>query len=115
MPENNKDILDRVKTRLSILDGSKDTILEDIIQSVTDNIAIRAGVLSFPAILNSIAVDVCIAYYNRLGSEGLQSESIDVISSNFIIDLLEPYDKQIDEFKKGLSENDMPSKGVVFF
>lgn len=115
MSDTNKTILGRVKIRLSIVDESKDLLLSDIIQSVTDNIAIRAGVLTFPALLNSIAVDVSIAYYNRLGSEGLQSEGIDVISSNFITDLLVPYDPQIDEFKQGLSDNDMPDKGVVFY
>lgn len=108
-------VLSRVKIRLGITDTSKDDVLKDIITSVQDNIAVRAGVTTFPTVLNSIAVDVAVMAFNRLGSEGLQSEGIDVISSSYIVDLLEAYDKQIDMFKKGLSTDSEPEKGVRFF
>ncbi|WP_239255563.1 phage head-tail connector protein [Listeria ilorinensis] len=109
------EIIDRVKTRLEMgaEDTSKDPLLNELIAGVKDNIAIRAGAVTFPAVFSSMAVDVVIMAYNRLGSEGLQSESIDVINSSFIPDLLSIYDKQFEEFKKGLSDDS--GKGVVFY
>lgn len=111
-------VLTRVKARLSITDNSKDTLLNEIVHGVTDNIAIRVGLIAFPAVLSSIAVDVSVAAYNRVGSEGLTSESIDVISSAFIVDLLEAYDAQFSEYKKGLftdEESLKNKKGLTFW
>ncbi|MBC2370155.1 phage head-tail connector protein [Listeria booriae] len=119
MPNTELDnVLVRVKARLSIADNTKDALLNEIVRGVTDNIAIRVGLVAFPAVLSSIAVDVSVATYNRVGSEGLTSESIDVISSAFIVDLLEAYDAQFSEYKKGLSADEeglKKKKGLTFW
>ncbi|WP_221637625.1 phage head-tail connector protein [Listeria booriae] len=110
------DILSRVHVRLSITDSSKDELLGELIKGVTDNIAIRVGLVAFPAVLSSIAVDASVSAYNRIGSEGLTSESIDVISSSFIDDLLEPYDKQFERYISGLAKDEgSKHKGVTFY
>ena len=44
-----------------------------------------------PLELLFIAEDVAIAKYNRIGSEGISQESVDVVSTTYTEDLLAPY------------------------
>ncbi|KNF09306.1 phage gp6-like head-tail connector protein [Gottschalkia purinilytica] len=113
-------MIERIKIRLNITDTTKDTLLNELITSACDSIMLRVGVTVFPRILESIAVETVIAMYNRLGSEGLESERIDVITNDFINDLLEPYQEQLESFKVGLKDIDENATGagtggVIFY
>ena len=86
-------ILTRVKAILGVQD--KDSLLEVLIQNQTEALLAVIGETVLPDSLMYIVVETVIARYNRLGSEGLQSEGIDVISQTFIEDLMAPYQAQI--------------------
>ena len=84
-------MIKRIKTRLGINDDAQDELLNELITSIRDVISLRVGVIIFPKVLESIAVEVVISAYNRRGSEGASSEAVDVISTSYITNLLEPY------------------------
>lgn len=86
-------ILTRVKAILGVQD--KDALLQVLIQNQTEALLAVIGEEVLPESLMYIVVETTIARYNRLGSEGLKSEGIDVISQSFIENLLEPYQTQI--------------------
>ena len=54
-----------------------------------------------PEELSYIIVDVAVARYNRIGSEGMTSETVEGISSTYISDLLDQYDDEIKAFALG--------------
>lgn len=87
------EILNRVKTILGVED--KDVLLQVLIQNQIEAIQLLIKEDVVPDSLAYIVVETTIARYNRLGSEGLKSEGIDVISQSFIENLLEPYQTQI--------------------
>ena len=87
------EILTRVQTILDV--EGKDALLQVLIQNQLEAIQLLIKEDVVPDSLAYIAVETTIARYNRLGSEGLQSEGIDVISQTFIEDLMTPYQTQI--------------------
>lgn len=104
-------MLTRIKIRLGITDTTQDDLLNELITSARDVISLRVGVITFPKVLESIAVEVVISAYNRRGSEGASSEAVDVISTSYIKDLLEPYTEQLESFKKGLEKGTEDATG----
>lgn len=77
---------DRLKRRLNITDNSKDELLEDIIEGVKDyivNYCNRDGTDDIPSTLNSTIIKMAVIDYNRLGTEGLTSESYAGASYNY--------------------------------
>ena len=89
-------ILTRVQTILDV--EGKDALLQVLIQNQLEAIQLLIKEDVVPDSLAYIAVETTIARYNRLGSEGLQSEGIDVISQTFIEDLMTPYQAQISNY-----------------
>ena len=51
-----------------------------------------------PLELLFIAEDVAIAKYNRIGSEGISQESVDVVSTTYTEDLLAPYQEVLQSY-----------------
>lgn len=90
------EILNRVKTILGVED--KDVLLQVLIQNQIEAIQLLIKEDVVPDSLAYIAVETTIARYNRLGSEGLKSEGIDVISQSFIEDLMTPYQAQLNNY-----------------
>ena len=77
-----------------------ETLLEDLLQTVTDRICIRLGVQALPAEFNSIAVDAAVKAVRRIEYEGLSSESAAEISSSFVGDILAEYDAEIGRYRQ---------------
>lgn len=90
------EILTRVQTILGV--EGKDALLQVLIQNQVEAILLLIKEEVLPDSLAYIAVETTIARYNRLGSEGLQSEGIDVISQTFIEDLMAPYQAQLNNY-----------------
>lgn len=94
------DILSKVKLLLNITDNSKDNILNIIQEQSINMINDYINESELPSELEYIAIEVTISRYNRLGSEGLNSESVLGISQNYITNHLEPYLNQLNLYKK---------------
>ena len=91
-------LLTTVKTLLGVTD--QDSVLNAIVGLNTKALLNRIGVKEMPMELEYIVIETSIARFNRLGSEGLASEGIDVIRQTFTEDIFSPYEKDIREFKK---------------
>lgn len=99
-------VLTRALTLLN-LEADKIPQLEVIIDIQYDALLAKIVSDSVPQSLEYIVLETSIARYNRLGSEGLSSEGIDVISQSFIEDLFEPYLADIDKHN---NESSNPKK-----
>lgn len=90
------------KARVQRITNAKEDkliVLEEIIKLQSDALISKLGLDSVPNELEYIVVETSIARYNRLGSEGLKSEHIDVISQTFVEDLFAPYAETIASYK----------------
>lgn len=71
------------------------------------------GINEIPKQLEFIIIETSIIRYNRLGAEGLSSESIDVIKSDYMADIMSNYYVAMDKYMASINEN--PSKRIRFF
>lgn len=70
-------------------------------------------ILTIPEELDYIVTECTIARYNRIGSEGMESESMDGHSAKYVDKDLSDYDAEIRIYIEGLVET--PKTGVVRF
>lgn len=76
-------ILNNLKVFLGINDSSKDEILNSIIDTATSRLKVLLGGLEPPEELHYIILEVSIVRYNRIGSEGLTSHSVEGENQTF--------------------------------
>lgn len=106
-------MLEKIKRMLELSDDSKDPIINDIIEIMSQYVMSYCGIDEIPKQLEFIVVETSIIRYNRLGAEGLSSESIDVIKSDYVADIMSNYYVAMDKYMASMNEN--PSKRIRFF
>lgn len=107
-------IIDKVKTLIGISDNKQDPQLEVIIENINGHLLYLLEKEEVPQKLQHIVVEIAVRRYNRLGSEGMQSDSVEGHSVTFY-DLekdFEPYQSIIDKETKSDS---VKGKGKVRF
>lgn len=89
-------------------DDSKDNILTILCTNAMQTLCVYLGITSLPRELNFVAEQLVITRYNRLGSEGIQTEKIDVLSTTYTYnqDELSPFKTILEKYK----ENNQKSK-----
>ena len=90
-------------------------LLEEYLTSATDRIKLRLGVAELPTELNSIAVEVICAMYNRKNHEGIKDETVDTFRVSFIDDILKGYEQDIARYLEMKEKQDNVSRGVLRF
>ena len=107
-------MLEDVKELLGIQenDTAMDTRLGIIISATTKRLKVLLGGLDVPNDLNYIVTDVSIMRFNRIGSEGLSSHSVDGESLSFSNNDFEPY---MDDIQSYLNAQKEATKGKVRF
>ena len=106
-------MLERIKTMLGIEDSEQDAVLNIIIENVKSHLRAMLG-KEPPPELDFIIEEITIRRYNRIGSEGMTSESVEGHSVNFY-DLKEeftPYESIIASYKE---PPEKPGRGRVMF
>lgn len=89
-----------IKTLLQISDTDQDPLLNTIISNVTAHLKVKLG-KDVPSELNFIITEIAVRRFNRIGTEGMKSESVEGHSVSFY-DLEKefvPYHDVIDKFK----------------
>ncbi|GIO18155.1 phage head-tail connector protein [Oceanobacillus oncorhynchi subsp. incaldanensis] len=107
-------IIDKVKTLIGISDNIQDQQIEVIIENINSHLLYLLEKEEVPKKLQYIVVEIAIRRYNRLGSEGMQSDSVEGHSVTFY-DLekdFEPYQSIID---KEAPKKENPGAGRVKF
>lgn len=98
-------ILEEVKLFIGLGSSDKDELLLCIIRNNSRILNNSIGAKEVPAELVHIVTELSIARYNKIGSEGITSESIDGTSYTYSQDILGPYKKELDLWIKNNSTN----------
>lgn len=100
-------MLDNLKLMLGIPsdDTDRDNLLNLIISIATARLKGLLGGINPPAELDHIVLDVSIARYNRIGSEGLASHTVDGESLAFADNDFAPFMDEIEAFLAAQSES----------
>lgn len=93
-------------------DESRDELLSSIINLVTARLKLLIGGIEPPEELEHIIVEVAVARFNRIGSEGLSSHSVEGESLSFADNDFAPFMSEIQAFLDNQKEN---SRGKVKF
>ena len=97
------DYLARIKTLTGVFE--QDKLLIEIIQVIEEKILLYLGLNEVPSALGWIVVELSIARFNRIGSEGMSSESVDGGTSSYIEDELGQYKVYLDEYIRRNTKN----------
>lgn len=76
-------MLEKLKLMLNIKDNSKDDLLTILLAQATNKVNLATNSTTLPTQLEWIVVEMAIRRYNKLGSEGVASESVDGISKSY--------------------------------
>lgn len=97
------DYLARVKTLTGVFE--QDELLTEIIQVAEEKILLYLGLNEVPITLGWIVIELAIARFNRIGSEGMSSESVDGGTSSYIEDELGQYKHYLNEYMRQNTKN----------
>ena len=93
-------------------DESKDDLLNLLIKLVTARLSLLLGGIEPPEEMEHIIIDVAIARFNKIGSEGLSSHSVEGESLSFSENDFAPFMSENKAFLDGQKEN---TRGKVRF
>lgn len=97
-------MLDKIKRRLGITDDLQDELINDLIEDAQAHFMAITGADKIESKYDYIIRDVVVLRYNRKGSEGMKSETVDGYSVTY----------ETDDFKKyaWLFERDFGEDGT---
>lgn len=90
----------------------KDALLKLIISQTTSRLKILLGGLEPPEELDHIILDVSVVRFNRIGSEGYASHSVEGESQTFSTS---DFDGYMDEIEAFLANNKASTRGKLVF
>ena len=90
--------LERVKMLLSLTDNDKDNILTVLMSNAINTVCTYIGVTSLPTELEFVVEELTVVKYRRLGAEGIDTEKIDVLSTKYVSDDLNPFRTILDQY-----------------
>ncbi|MGW7931873.1 phage head-tail connector protein [Staphylococcus xylosus] len=93
-------ILDDVKKRIGINDKKQDEQLQEIINGCIERLLalLPSNQESIPSKLEFIVKEVAVKRYNRIGAEGMKSESVDGRSNSYESNDFEEYHDIIEKY-----------------
>ena len=92
--------LDNVKVLLSLTDdSSQDGLLTVLLNNAVSTIILYLGVEDIPDELTFIAEQMTVIKYRRIGAEGIDTEKIDVLSTKYVADDLNPFKDLLNQYK----------------
>ena len=106
-------MLDRIKIVLGIKDDKQDELIEILVSNVKGHLESLLG-KEVPSELEFIVEEITIRRFNRIGTEGMKSESVEGHSVTFydLKDEFEPYMSIIDEHR---DDDTATGRGKVMF
>lgn len=108
-------MIEKIKRRLGVDDDLQGALLNDLIEDAQSQFKIITRQTDIDSKYDFIIIDVVAKMYNRKGSEGMQSETVDGYSVSYDQSLFADY-MPILERDFDLDEDNNRQKGkVVFF
>lgn len=105
-------MLENLKMMLGIEDTDRDELLKLIISNTTKRLKILLGGIEPPEELNHIILDVSIVRFNKIGSEGFSSHTVEGESQSFVSG---DFDGYMDEIQAFLDSKKESTRGKVRF
>lgn len=91
--------LDNIKILLSITDDSQDEILAILLMNASKMICVYLGIDELPSTLEFVAEDMAVMKYRKLGAEGVRQEKIDVLSTTYVTNDLNPFKDILNQYR----------------
>ena len=92
--------LDNIKVLLSLAeDDSQDEILAILLHNASKMICVYLGIEELPTTLEFVAEDMAVMKYRKLGAEGVRQEKIDVLSTTYVTNDLNPFKDILNQYK----------------
>ena len=92
----------------------QDELLTEILTLAVEKLTTYLGETSVPTQFEWIVIELATQRYNRIGSEGMLSESVDGGSNTYYEDELSPFYKFLDDYKEAKNGN-INVKGYKLF
>lgn len=93
--------LEKIKTLLGLSDSDSDNLLSTIIDLTEARLRSKIGEDVVPESLSYIVVEVSVARFNRIGSEGLAAHSVEGESMSFSDDDFSKFENDIQAYVDG--------------
>jgi hypothetical protein len=93
-------------------DNSRDELFSKLLDLTTARLKLLLGGIEPPEELEHIIIDVTVARFNKIGSEGLSSHSVEGESQTFTNDDFAPF---LDEIQAFLDKQKESTRGKVRF
>ena len=91
--------LDNIKILLSLEDDTQDEILAILLMNASKMICVYLGIDELPSTLEFVAEDMAVMKYRKLGAEGVRQEKIDVLSTTYVTNDLNPFKDILNQYK----------------
>ena len=91
--------LDNIKILLGLENDEKDEVLTILLTNAISTLCVYLGVQQLPQELNFVAEQLAVIKFNKLGSEGISTEKIDVLSTTYQQDELASFKAILDNYK----------------
>lgn len=104
-------IVDKIKVLLGIEDFVQDEVIENIVDNTAERLKLLIGELEIPKALSYIVTEVSIVRFNRLGSEGYASDSLEGHSITFKDNDFSGYLMDLDKYCQDVKKSN--AKGTV--
>lgn len=105
-------MLDEIKIMIGITDDALDSQLNIIIKNATARLKMLLGGLDVPESLGYVVTEVSVKRFNRIGSEGLTSHTVEGESLSFTDDDFAEFADDIQAYLDSVAE---AKKGKVRF
>lgn len=76
--------LQRLQTRLGAAAAGKETLLEELLTGAEENLKLTTKRKTLPIEADTLIIKIAVIDFNRLGSEGQQSQSFSGVSDSWI-------------------------------
>lgn len=93
-------LLEQTKLLISLSDSTKDALLELLIQKTKDEVLLYTNKTEYLETMDNVVIDIVVIKYNRIGSEGLASQSYSGASESYLTEYPDYINKQLNTFKK---------------
>ena len=91
-------LLNRVKVLLGITNNDNEELLREIIEITKSKILSYINEIEIPTELEFVLVELSIKRFNRIGSEGFTSETVDGKTMSYEESEFEGYKKYLDDY-----------------
>lgn len=96
--ESEINALNRIKIKLGLNDGNKDELLTVLFEDASNLVCTYINSDAIPKKLSWIAEEIAIKRFRKIGAEGIISEQIDVIRTDFDDSIINEYQVAINMY-----------------